>query len=300
MRRNTPIEVGLAAVLAWSCGAPVRPGFEGGSASLEEFEVHGAPDGLSGLASDTRGLLWAIAESGAGAVRMDHAGRDATNVAITGVPADVELESVGFFPNGDLAIGTETESNRNSDLVLLAQPNVGHANLEVYDHIRLPYELWGIDAPPNHGIEALCVTRDALVVVAELAMQSGQHRFAPMAIYDLSTSTWKPLRLQLTSRTGTISGIACRRGERGLEFIAIERDYPVRRVLRGTIDDDAVSHVFPTLLLDISTRSENLEGIAWLDEASFALVSDNSSGGEHAGVAKLLVARPAASRRWRR
>lgn len=298
MRRSTPIAVGLAAVLTWSCGAPVRSNADGDSTSLEEFDVHGAPDGLSGLTSDTRGVLWAIAESGGGAVRMDRTGRGATSVAIAGVPADVELESVGFFPNGDLAIGTETESDRNSDVVLLAHPGVGNANLEVYDHIRLPYELWGIDAPPNHGIEALCVTRGTLVVVAELAMQSGEHRFAPLAVYDRSTSTWKPLRLQLTSRTGMISGIACRAGERGLEFIAIERDYPVRRILHGTIDDDAVSHVFPTLLLDISTRSENLEGIAWLDDTSFALVSDNSSGGEHSGVAKLLVARLAASRGW--
>ena len=125
MRRRRAQTAMKLAVLALAlaplaCSTQQAPASQRGG--VTEIELTSVPDGLSGLARDDRGDLWAIAERSRQMVRLDlgNLGREQT-IEIRGVPELVELESLAFLPNGDAMIGTETDAVRGDDALLLGR-----------------------------------------------------------------------------------------------------------------------------------------------------------------------------------
>lgn len=295
------------------------------SASIHEIPYLGAPDGLSGLARDIDGRLWAVSETSHQLVVLDVLSRlPSRALDIHGVPAGLELESIAFLDDGSLAIGTESEDDdRSSDLVLFAT-RAGDG-FEVRSSLDVPYGLWDLHSASDEGIEAICAADGLLVVASETVIEDDSGRTAPLGIYDLESGTWRAARLPLTSLEGKISGLACRStglgedsGDRAdIEFIAIERHFNVRRGLRWTMANDVAAGpgdqaltMAPTIFFDISQDSaDNLEGIEWIgpeigpgighvlghalghgtSHEAVAMVTDNYFRSERSGLGKLLM-----------
>ena len=278
------------------------------SSSFSIQEYSGVPDGLSGLARDRDGRLWAVAETSHQLVMLD--GRPARTLDIHGVPAGLELESLAFLDDGRLAIGTESEDrDRRSDLILFATRS--RDRFVVQGSMEVPYSLWDLHSTSDEGIEAICSTDGLLVVASEKVIEDSAGRAAPLGIYDLARGTWRTARLPLTSDKGKISGLACRAmvGSTGhasdIEFIAIERHFHVRRGLRWTMARDLASAtrdqlltVTPTVFFDISRDStDNPEGIEWVDDDAgrddhrsvVAMITDNYFHDQRSGQSKLLM-----------
>ena len=297
MARSLPLfrfsgrSLATIALCASACSSSSNPQEFAKGRALSETALAAAPDGLSGLAADAQGKLWAVAEAASALVHVDSKQGVGLSVPIAGIREEIELESVAFLANGDLVLGTESEaSDRASDAILFASRDDSN-QITVRRELALDYKMWGLTAPSDQGIEGLCIAGDSLVVVVEAVIKNDGERFAPLAVYDLRMKAWQPYRLKLTSKVGKIAGLACRLTKRGLEFVAIERHYPVRLVVHGVIDPGAAKKpIVPAIAVDLSARPDNLEGIAWLADGSVAMVSDNFFGGRRWGHGKLIVA----------
>ncbi len=274
--------------------------------AVAEFGLTAASEaqGLSDLVAAADGVLWTIAE------RQDHLLRVrvkdgellSERVPLLGKPPGMDGESLALLGDGRFAIGTERHGGkRATDVVLLGHLTADAAVVD--EQLVLPYSLWQIEAEDNRGLEGLCYA-SALFAVAETTPEDQGKRWAPLARRN-ADGTWSAARLQLTSRSGKLSALACRPLAGGqVELWAIERHYGVSRWLRavvpaqGPLPAEVTAVVQADLAKPVAAALKelpNLEGIAFdaADPSAAWLIADNSQGGRIVGPAVLLRVVPA-------
>jgi hypothetical protein len=247
-----------------------------GADGLPHRSAH-VPAGISGLGRGVDGSWWAVTERPATLVRLDVERLRAVEVLpLDGAPG-VEPESVDGLPDGRLVIGTEAPGEgRSHDEVWIVRVGDGQATIE--ERWTLPWELFDLVPRGNQGIEGVCTAADQIWVAGEPVGQDAEGRWAPIARRE--GDGWVTSRLRLTSDTGKVSALACRRVSAGVELLAIERHYDVQRVLRVPVDDgggpggwlDPELVPLPGGTLEPST---NPEGLAFTDDGRFVVITDN-------------------------
>lgn len=286
-RARTRLPASAAALLAACAGGAPAPTGEISPetpALLEEIrrfelDVPGVT-GLSDLARDGQGRLWAVAERVRSLVRIDRPAARPTLVPILGVPEGLDIEGLAWLPDGRAVFATEADAGvRSSDALFFA--TVTDEVASVVDRRDLDYSLWPLEPIGNQGIEGLCRADTALVLAIETVIVDGNERFAPIAVHDLSSGSWSPHRVRLTTRTGKISAVACRAlADHGIDVLAVERHFEVARLIRFKLPPSGAAGVTlePVLVADLAPvleRQENYEGLVWDGARAFALVADN-------------------------
>ncbi len=285
------------AIMLGACGQPAPPAASppppphdaaAVAASLGEVVIELASDpGLSDLALAPDGSLWTVAERGQAAFRIvldgDRLG-SLERVAITGLPAGVDLEAIDVLEGGGLILGTEGHDVGAAG-VWLASPaadgSMTATALLAIDGARL-----GLTVQANHGVEGVCALAGPLTVVAaiETVEEQGGVRLAPVLVQQLDTPGARPMpalhRVRLTSPTGKLSAIDCTPSPRGdgVDVIAIERHFEVTRIVGFHLPArPGAAPVEATVVLDLATmaRGRNFEGLARLADGRLALVVDN-------------------------
>lgn len=279
--RSSPLKTLLALALLLSTGC--RPAAAPPRARAVEripLDLEGV-GGLSGLAFDPAGGLWAVPERDRRLVRIE--GRRTRTIPLEGVPEGTDTESLAWLGPGRIALGTETqEEGRSADRILIAE--VGDT-ARVVDAIELPYALLGIPAETNRGIEGLCVAGGSLVAALETVDDSGGVRRAVIASRPTSGGDWVVRRVRLTSETGKLSGLECRARSGAIQVLAVERHYEVMRIVTFTLGRDEVARVWMDLAGALHD-DPNLEGITARD-GEVLLVTDNDAGGR-SGPSELI------------
>ena len=256
--------------------------------------------GLSGLASDASGGYWAVPERQRWLARLDLEQPIPTGVVgallpIDGVPDGTDTEALAVLGPDRFALGTETLlPMRASDDILVVERRGERA--AVTERIPLPYSLWGMRAEVNHGIEGLCAASGVLVAGVETKLaRVGGGWDAPLGVYDLTTRTWTAWRLPLAGDEGALSSLDCKAGDPGsastLRVLAVQRNkratflhgFELPLAKAGAIPRAGAAATLRVLwTLDLKSAHPdlpNLEGVAWLGERDFVLVSDNDYGG---------------------
>lgn len=238
--------------------------------------------GVSGMAIDPAGAMWAVAERDRALFRLRFDGGvprlDGAPLRLEGVPGGVDTESLAWLGPGSIALGTEDQYERKREVVLTA--TVGKAGARVTGELEIPLKPWKIKGKPNAGVEGLCAAERHLLAIFETTREKKGRRLAGLAART-GEGKWVELKLVLTTDTGKISSLACRAiGPSSVEAIAIERHYAVSRVLRFIAILDGHKHTIePEVLVDLAPLLDpmpNLEGIEWLDEKTLVLIGDDS------------------------
>ena len=105
-------------------------------------------------------------------------------------------------------------------------------------------------------------------------------------MFDPNIQTWTAHRVALSSDTGKLAALDCRVVDGAIEALAVERHYGVSRLVRFRVPQGSEPQwIEPTVVADLSklvSPLTNFEGLAWLDDGSAALVTDN----QYRGVAR--------------
>lgn len=244
--------------------------------------------GLSDLTRDNQGRFFAIPEKDRALLElsMDPAHPGLTNPAIPieGIEPALDTESLAWISPNKFALGTESqEPDRTEDEILLVTVHGNRAH--VTERIAFPYALWSMRAPANWGLEGMCFAGGHLLASSEaVGLLPQKQRFAPIARLDSNDgiNRFVPFALHLTSKTGKISGIACRYrpGDDNIQVVALERHYSVSRILRFTIPQagQAPFEIVPEVVLDLAATLDglpNYEGISWTSQGDLVILSDN-------------------------
>jgi hypothetical protein len=282
-----------AAAVSWWMTSSTR-------SSLTRVE---APDlranGISGVARDDRGRLWAVSEERHELVRFEPTWDLATieRFPISGILQGLELESAAWLGAGTFALGTETDDERDEDAVLIVRIDGDGARVVASSHVSWRTDL-GVAAPHNAGIEGLCAAGGLVLAAGEMVLDGPRRAPLALAAYDGATlGPWRTLSVELTSATGKISALDCAEGERGsLVVHAVERHYGVTRVLRFTVPETVPSGaIVPEIVSDVSALASdlpNVEGII-VEDDRFVLLSDHDSVQEVGTTEILNVSRVA-------
>ncbi|MEZ4340453.1 MAG: esterase-like activity of phytase family protein [Sandaracinaceae bacterium] len=248
---------------------------------MDRARIETDVDGLSGLTMDGEGHAIAVAERGTALVAIEDR---AVRIPLEGVPAGIDTESIAWLGEDRFALGTESmDESRHADLVLVVERANGRAR--VVDRIELPYSLLGITAEENRGIEGLCFVADGGVLLAamENVVERGGQRFAPLGIRRGDRWTGRAL-VRLTSETGKLSALDCRRDGDAIDVLAIERHYGVMRVLRFALREgdtcEGDIELTPRVIYDLAGQLDgdpNLEGLV-RDGDELVLIVDNHHG----------------------
>jgi hypothetical protein len=251
------------------------------SPALERVDL-GDHRGLSGLTRDGDGRLWSVIEHGGALLGFAADGGDQRSVPIPGFSDAVDLESITWLGGDRFAAGTEAREATGSDEILVLEVAGGAA--AIVDRIVLDYAELGVEPRDNQGIEGLCAAGSLLLAALETPVEARGRRAARLVRIDTATGARTPLSMLLTSATGKISGLDCRRSGSGLEVLAIERHFEVSRILHLTIADSATGAetLRPSIaadLNDIRRPTDNHEGIVRDGARAALLVLDNDFGG---------------------
>lgn len=258
-------------------------------------EIPESPDGMSGLTREGSGVLWSCPERARVLAQVGSDG-SARSIPLSGVPAKHDLESIAWLGDSRFALGTETqESGRTHDLILIARVRDGAAS--VTERIPVSYEPFGASAPGNQGLEGLCHVPGHLIAVTEFVQDEPGGRFALGVKLPLVGGRPVRFRIRLTSEDGKLSALACRPLASGIELLAVERHYEVRRLLRLTLPAaDDPGDLVPSRVLDLGPLTggrPNYEGLAELTGGGLALVVDNQQGRRISGPTRLVILPPA-------
>ncbi len=265
-----------------SCGGtPQRTAISAGppTGSLElEAELayrtelaHDDAVGISGSCweGDSR---WLLPERNNRLLRVDGKSR-VTSFVLEGVPPEHDREGLACDANR-FYISTETDTvGRTEDRVLVVEIQDGVA--KVVDTLVLPYPA-PMKAAVNQGLEGLCLAGDWLIAAGEiLRTNDAGVRQAPVLRRQLGGDDTFLHWVNLSSRTGKISGLDCR--ERGgiIEVFAIERHYEVSRLLQFELSDaPSKSHTIVDMA-HLIRETENFESVLVDERGRVWLSNDN-------------------------
>jgi hypothetical protein len=289
----------VLALVAAACGKSASIDRERAAALFTEVIVDTAP-GLSGLAVDTAGRLWAVAERAGRAYRitLDAALRPTVEAfPVEGLPAQTDLEGIAVLGGDRFALGTEGHDDGVAT-VLVAE--LRGAALAVTRTIELPERSVGIRLEKNHGAEGVCGAGETIIAAIEGAGEVSGRRWAPV-VRIVDGAIARTHRVWLTTATGKLSGLDCTIAPDGaVTAWAIERHFEVTRLLRFTLPPVGAGgdEIAPAVALDLGPVLNgrlNLEGIARLPDGRIVAVVDNQWK-KITGPSELLVFRPDAVR----
>lgn len=263
----------------------------------------GARHGLSGLATDSEGRLWAVPERQQVLLPLS-VGENEARIAghpipIEGIPARHDTESLAWAGPGRFALGTEAgRTGGAGDSILFGRIDEGRAR--VTRTVRVPYRRAGLATVRNRGIEGLCHAAGRLVAAVEQEVTRDGARYTPLFVGappGAARPGWSLHWVRLTTRSGRLSSVACRPAKGGIEVLAIERHYTVSRLLRFVLArDDPASRIEPELVFDLAPwfagLAPNFEGVGWLADGRIVLLSDNHYGGVTGPTELLLLPAP--------
>ena len=246
--------------------------------------------GLSGLTRDEHGAFWAPGEDGDAVLRIDPGTFAVTRYAVAELAPKTDLEAMAWVDGTQFILGTETQENgRLRDVIL--DGRLDGSQFPVAAIGNLDYARWHLTAPDNRGIEGICHVDGVLVLATELVERQRGRRWAPIGMFDPKTQTWTAHRVGLTSKTGKLAAIDCRISDGSIEALAVERHYGVSRLLRFKIPQGPEGQwIEPTVAADLSQSVAplpNFEGLAWMEDGSAALVTDNKYRGRHRDPSRL-------------
>ena len=260
---------------------------------FHEVEI-ATPPGMSGLALDDRGILWAVPERDRRFVELTLEGK-VTLHPMVGFPARVDTEGVAWLGDHRFAITTEGQ-NEPTATVIYAELQDG--KLVATRTRALTSAELGVELQLNHGAEGVCGHGDDVIVgIEEVGRLPSGKRWAPIARLrgDALTLT----KLELTSETGKVSSLDCTIDPDGTAHVwAIERHFGVSRILRFDLPLGA-TQVTPRVALDLSeilADSLNLEGIVQLPDGRLVAINDNQSRTVD-GPSELVIFEPGAGTR---
>ena len=234
--------------------------------------------GLSGLTRDEHGALWAPGEVGDAVLRIDSESFAVTRYPVKGLPEGNDLEAMAWVDGTRFVLGTETwENGRLQDIIL--DGRLDGEMFEVAPVGRIDYARWQLAAPENRGIEGICSVEGVLVLATELIEDARGGRWAPVGMFDPTTQTWTAHRARMTSSTGKLGAMDCRLVNGTIEAMAVERHYGVSYLLRFKLPRGPEGQwIEPTVAADLSklvAPLPNFEGLAWMDDGSVVLLTDN-------------------------
>lgn len=246
--------------------------------------------GLSGLTRDEHGALWVAGEDADAVLRIDPETFGVTRYPVVGAPEGTDLEAMTWVDGTRFVIGTETQDKgRTRDVVLDGRLEGEQFKVSPIGHLE--YAHWGLTAPDNHGMEGICHVDGILVVATELIEEARDRRWAPLATFDPKIQTWTAHRVALTSKTGKLAALDCRKVDGAIEALAVERHYGESRLLRFRVPQGTQGQwIEPTVAADVSklvSPLPNFEGLAWLADGSAVLVADNQYKGAALGPSRL-------------
>ena len=242
--------------------------------------------GLSGLTLDEHGAFWAPGEAGDAVVRIDPVTFGVTRYEVGGGAPGTDLEAIAWVDGIQFVLGTETQDKgRLDDEVLDGRLDGGRFTVASVG--QLDYAHWNLTAPDNRGIEGICHVDGVLVLATELVERQRGRRWAPLGMFDPNTQTWTAHRVGLSSKTGKLAALDCRkRADGSIEALAVERHYGVSRLLRFHVPHGPEGQwLEPSVAADLSESISplpNFEGLAWLNDGSAVLLTDN----KHRGAAR--------------
>jgi hypothetical protein len=230
--------------------------------------------GLSGAATDARGVLWMVPERRHVLIEQ---GATPRAWPLSGVPDEgLDLESLAWLGTNDgrerFAVGTEGVCERNTHAVLVVERE--GEGFRVTETIRLPLDLWPETVcEDGHGLEGLCAAMGPqgevhLVAAIEHPERDAEkRRFAPLGVRG-PDGRWIAQRVALTSETGKISAMDCRLVDQGIEVWAIERHFETSRLVRFVVPRDGAlpaGLITPVVALDLMPQTDdgrrNFEGL---------------------------------------
>lgn len=240
--------------------------------------------GLSGLARDDVGTLFAVPEEDRFLLEFSATGAEQHRYRVTGTPEGVEFESLAWLGKDRFAIGTEGGCKDNSEHVFLVVREGDEA--KVTRDIAIPLSAWGTSCDQKRGIEGLCSAGGKMIATIEKpVLEKNDERFAALARIDQTSGEVTAFRMQLTSKTGKLSGLDCRFKDGAIEVLAIERHFEVARLLSFTVPLAGPAEETPRptrVVLDLmpyaNDGKRNFEGVVWLDDRRAMLVVDNRYG----------------------
>lgn len=267
----------VLAVAAVGCGRDARPQVDREAARgvFEEIAID-APPGLSGLAVDDRGVLWAVPERDRFLVEIvlgEHTAKT-TLYPLYDVPTGLDTEGLAFLGDGRFAIATEGHELATASVLYVERRGDRFA---VTRERALSSRELGVELTPNHGAEGACGRGDDVVVAIEpTGRLADGARWAPIA--RLRGSRLAVSRLRLTSETGKLSALDCTIAADGsARAWAIERHHGTSRILRFAVGA-AASEITPTVELDLGPilrGALDLEGVVELPDGRLVAVNDN-------------------------
>jgi hypothetical protein len=283
---NKSILTGVALVALVGCGGPR-------SAERVPFRAVSidTADGLSGLAADASGGLWAVAERADIAYRIVLDGSYHTKIEafrIEGVPDGIDLEGIAVLGGDRFAFGTEGKVPGIA--TVLFGKRTGD-RITVVSTIVLPERTLGLNIPANEGAEGICSVGESLIVALEATGTSRAGRWAPIVFIEHGEITHVS-RLMLTSDTGKLSALECALEGKTLKGWAIERNFGVTRLLAFDLHRGQET-IDPTVVIDLTVVLHgrlNLEGLARLADGRFVAIVDNQWK-RRVGANELLVFR---------
>lgn len=240
--------------------------------------------GLSGLARDDTGALFAVPEEDRMLVEIAMTGEEKHRYRVNGVPNGVEFESLAWLSKDKFAMGTEGGCSDGAEHVLVVEREGEGA--KVTKDIKVPLATWGAKCDEKRGIEGLCSAGGKMLAGIEnpLDGKNGE-RWAVLARIDETTNEIAPFRLALTSKTGKISALECRVKNDAMEVLAIERHFEVAKLLTFTIPLTGAGEEAPRtprVVMDlfpfVGEAKRNFEGVVWLDDQHVMLIIDNKYG----------------------
>jgi hypothetical protein len=244
------------------------------------IDTHGI-HGLSGLAVDADGAVWAVAERGKTAFRLTLDGTtlsSTTAFPVDGLPPGNDLESAAFLGDGDMIVGTESNT---AGVAYLFRLHRDGDRLRVVDP---PLEITradaGIAVEADHGAEAVCAVGSTVVLALETVGQDAAGRWAPLVIVDLATGARAAHRVRLRTDRGKLSGLDCWAEGTAVHAVAIERHFAVTQLVALEVPPITApsSDITTALVLDLAPvlrGSLNLEGIVRFPDGHLAAVVDN-------------------------
>jgi len=240
--------------------------------------------GLSGLARNDTGALFAVPEEDRFLLAFSATGTEEHRYRVTGAPEGVEFEALAWLGKDRFAIGTEGGCKEGADHVLLVVREGDGA--KVTRDIAVPLNAWGASCDEKKGIEGLCAAGGKMIAAFEKPfLEKNDERFAALARIDETSGEVTAFRLALTSKTGKLAGLDCRLKDGAIEVLAIERHFDVAQLVSFTVPLAGAAEETPRtarVVFDLKPYANdgkrNFEGVVWLDDRHAMLIVDNKYG----------------------